>query len=97
MCWEANMLSSYHHTAQKHKTFQNDTLNDFMSLNEFHFNKYFQKKCRYDEIYKIKYSSIQVWTSQIGHKHITNNVKSRDPIGSKNHRIVCEAVIKNII
>ena len=50
LCWEANMLKSRHsviisshcttiYNPGKHNTFQNETLNYFMSLNEFHLNK----------------------------------------------------------
>ena len=50
LCWEANMLKSRHsviisshcttiYNLGKHKTFHTKTLIDFLSLNEFHFNK----------------------------------------------------------
>ena len=44
----------------------------------------------YSCIHVFKYSSIQVFKYRvyklvITHQHITNNVKSRDPIGSKKH------------
>ena len=50
------------------------------------------KNYRSDEVNQIKYSSIQVQSLQIGYNthtnlSIINNVKSRDPIGSKNRNI----------
>ena len=39
---------------------------------------------KYASIQVFKYSSIQVYSLQIGYGHITYNVKSKDPIGSKN-------------